>query len=467
MVINMSRRIAEAGKITLTETQQNAGQGGKLIFTTYEGRQAALLVQENRLMAAQFLPCEQSKVGAVYLCKVKNAVKNLDAYFVEIGGDEREICFLSKRDAAFPFLLNRPYDGRILEGDEFPVQVTRDAQKTKQTSVTTLISLSNDYFVLNIGERRLSYSRQLSERERELLEGALSERERELFGDTLTESSPNKKLSSKPSSPHTSPSGESGEPSFGIVVRTRAAELLNNADSTAITDALQELVERFHTLFQTAAHRTCFSCLLEAPAPWEAALEQLASPDEYEELLTDDESLFQRLQASGRVPPDKRIRYYDERQSAQLSLSQLYGLRSKLEDALSRRVWLKCGGYLIIEPTEALTVIDVNSGKYESCKAVEETYYRINREAAAEIAVQLRLRNLSGIIVVDFINMKERAHQKELLTYLKDLVRGDRQKTTVVDMTPLGLVELTRKKGSKPLREQLGKENYASEIKGF
>lgn len=436
----MSRRIAESGKITLTETQRNARQGGKLLFTTYEGRQTALLVQENRLKAARFFPREQSKVGAIYLCKVKNAVKNLDAYFVEIGGDEREICFLSKKDAACPFLLNRPYDGRILEGDEFPVQVTRDAQKTKQASVTTLISLSNDYFVLSAGEEHLGYSHQLSDKERDDLQERLM--------GTLTQMRENL-------------------PPVGIVVRTRAAELLNTDDITAISTALQELAERFHTLFQTAAHRTCFSCLLEAPAPWEAALEQIVYPDEYEEILTDDKSLFQKLQTSGRVPPDKHIRYYDEQQSAQLSLSQLYGLKGKIEDALSRRVWLKSGGYLVIEPTEALTVIDVNSGKCESGKEVQETYYRINREAAAEIAIQLRLRNLSGMIVVDFINMKERARQKELLAYLRELVKEDKQKTTVVDMTPLGLVEITRKKGNKPLREQLGEEKYASEIKGF
>ena len=125
-----------------------------------------------------------------------------------------------------------------------------------------------------------------------------------------------------------------------------------------------------------------------------------------------------------------------------------------METALASRVWLKSGGYLIIEPTEALTVIDVNTGKYEAGKDPQETYRRINLEAAEEVAIQLVLRNLSGIIIVDFINMQSASYNRELLNHLKALVQKDKVQTHVVDMTPLGLVEITRKKISKPLREQ-------------
>ena len=137
-----------------------------------------------------------------------------------------------------------------------------------------------------------------------------------------------------------------------------------------------------------------------------------------------------------------------------MPLSVLYSVESKLETALASRVWLKSGGYLIIEPTEALTVIDVNTGKYEAGKDPQETYRRINLEAAEEVAIQLVLRNLSGIIIVDFINMQSASYNRELLNHLKALVQKDKVQTHVVDMTPLGLVEITRKKISKPLREQ-------------
>ena len=142
-------------------------------------------------------------------------------------------------------------------------------------------------------------------------------------------------------------------------------------------------------------------------------------------------------------------------QDSMLSLSALYGIEGKLKPALETRIWLKSGGYLVIEPTEALTVIDVNSGKCEDGKNPEDTYRSINLEAAEEVAFQLRLRNLSGIIIVDFINMQSPGDNAQLLYVLKSLVKRDKVKTTVVDMTPLGLVEITRKKISKPLREQL------------
>ena len=148
---------------------------------------------------------------------------------------------------------------------------------------------------------------------------------------------------------------------------------------------------------------------------------------------------------------DVVVRLYQDKV---LPLSVLYSVESKLETALASRVWLKSGGYLIIEPTEALTVIDVNTGKYEAGKDPQETYRRINLEAAEEVAIQLVLRNLSGIIIVDFINMQSASYNRELLNHLKALVQKDKVQTHVVDMTPLGLVEITRKKISKPLREQ-------------
>ena len=116
---------------------------------------------------------------------------------------------------------------------------------------------------------------------------------------------------------------------------------------------------------------------------------------------------------------------------------------------------MKSGAYLIIQPTEALTVVDVNTGKYDGHKKLRETFLRINLEAAQELARQLRLRNLSGIIVVDFIDMEDREDQKTLMDALERELKKDPVKTVLVDMTPLGLVELTRKKVRKTLKEQV------------
>ena len=138
-----------------------------------------------------------------------------------------------------------------------------------------------------------------------------------------------------------------------------------------------------------------------------------------------------------------------------LSLSSLYSLERRIQEALQERVWMKSGGYLVIQPTEALTVIDVNSGKSVAKKQAEEHHLKINLEAAQEIAHQLRLRNLSGIIIVDFIDMKSGSYQEMLMQALRNAVRTDSVPVQVVGMTRLNLVEITRKKIKKPLAEQV------------
>ena len=120
---------------------------------------------------------------------------------------------------------------------------------------------------------------------------------------------------------------------------------------------------------------------------------------------------------------------------------------------------MKSGAYLVIQPTEAMTVIDVNTGKCTAKKDQQETFLKINKEAAAEIARQLRIRNISGIIVVDFINLEQENDRRELMQYLEDFLNRDPVKTTLVDMTRLGLVEITRKKVKKSLSEQLGQKS--------
>ncbi len=403
-------------------------ENGKLIFTRYKSRKCALLIQGTRLTAAQFFPDSSGKIDAVYIGKVRSISKNIAACFVEIA--DREICFLPMAEARMPILLNRVYDGRILQGDELLVQVIRDAQKSKQASVTAHISLANEAFAVSIGSDRTGYSGKLSKEQKEQVSQLLE-----------TEGILQKgKLSMAINTP--SPL------SFVLVIRTYAAF----CNEQELLDAYNNLAADFCTLLQTASHRTCFSCLREPSAPWQTVFDRLVYPYEYQEIVTDDKLLYRQL-----IPylaaklPDKPLRLYED---TDFDLAKLYSLDSKMETALNARVWLKSGAYLVIEPTEALTVIDVNSGKYEAKGRTTEYFYQVNREAAEEIALQLRLRNISGIIVVDFINMNSSKMEQELLEYLRTLVRRDKQKTLVVDITPLGLVEITRRRECKPLAEQ-------------
>ena len=149
---------------------------------------------------------------------------------------------------------------------------------------------------------------------------------------------------------------------------------------------------------------------------------------------------------------DKVLLYEDD----SYPLIKMLGLETKLSRVLSEKVWLKSGGSLVIQPTEALTAIDVNTERAIAGKRnPETTFFKVNLEAAEEICRQLQARNLSGIIIVDFIDMKKEEHRKELLSYMRGLLREDPVKAVLVDMTPLGLVEITRMKRVKPLHELL------------
>lgn len=409
---------------------------GKLLILKYtfkNGTQKllSLLVQNNRLLHVQAE--SGSDIGSIYIGKVKNIASNIGACFVELAPGKT--CFLpltEAEDKHSTLLLNRDWDGGIRPGDELLVQVTREAIKTKLPSVTTKVSFSGKYVVLSAGQRHLGISGKIKEgRKRELLEL--------LQSNGLVDE---KKICN---------TNEIMGISYGFVVRTNAATL---SDDQYLVQEWRALEEKWKTLLSHAKSRTCYSCLYQEMPTYIKNLRDIYDTS-YDEILTDQLDIYEKLQEyfqQNSLPEHACLRFYNDEQ---ISLSSLYGIPSKLEIALGNRVWLKSGGYLVIEPTEALTVIDVNSGKYESRRETSESSaYKINLEAAREIACQLRLRNLSGIILVDFINMKKNDNSA-LMRYLKELCSQDSVPTEVVDMTPLGLVEITRKKINKTLKEQL------------
>ena len=183
----------------------------------------------------------------------------------------------------------------------------------------------------------------------------------------------------------------------------------------------------------------------------------LGFPNDYiDEIITDDDNIYDTICAY--LPENERMKvrlYKDE----MLELYKLYDVKKQLEQASAQKVWLKCGGYIIIEQTEALTSIDVNSGKCISKKsgeaAKEDTVYKVNSEAANEIARQIKLRNLSGIIIIDFINMKSEDNTQKLMSGLRHLFKNDKVTTTLIDITKLGLVEVTRKREGVTLLQAL------------
>ena len=254
---------------------------------------------------------------------------------------------------------------------------------------------------------------------------------------------------------------------YGVIVRTNATE----ASDETILEELQMLEERYLKLVETAAHQTCYSLLYEEQAACLKHVKDLRT-EQLAEIITDDRDIFEELcqmhhiektalmtSGSVSVPVNEvltkdnlKLCYYKDEA---VSLASLYSVKANLENALRERVWLKSGAYLIIQPTEALTVVDVNTGKNIAKKDAQENFLRVNKEAAIEIARQLRLRNISGIVVVDFINLEKKGAEEELMSVFRAELKKDPIPTQLIDMTKLGLVEVTRKKVKKSLREVL------------
>jgi ribonuclease G len=425
----------------------------KLLFVEYKQKLVGLLIQDGRVTAVAVRPLMDEsapKIGAVYIGKVKQVLQNIGACFVDIG--DKEDCFLSFSNLHSPLLTNRNYTGSILQGDELVVQVSGDPVKQKQRTVTAKVTLQGRYFILSTDAPRLNFSSKIPKAARRLILEHLEEKG--IVDDSHT-------LIQKQRS-----NCDDGDVTFGLIVRTLLGSILESSDPAVWHEVWSEYDTLYHelvTICTQYSHRTVFSCLKEAPDLFESILEQIGN-EEIDEIITDIPSLYQqmtkKLQASV-LTKQIKVRLYPPEET--ISLSKLYSIETKIRELLHPKVWLKSGAYLLIEPTEALTVIDVNTGKaiHTATKAatkVDKNILQINLEAAEEIAIQLRARNISGIVIIDFISMRDKEFEKQLLGHLRGAVKKDPTKVNVMDITSLGLVELTRKRSESPLKEQLSIE---------
>lgn len=388
----------------------------RIITYIRDGVLADALYEDGHMMELSLISKEKESIlGNIYIGKVKNIVKNIQAAFVEI--EPGLLCYLPLEDVKHPVYLHPKAKQTLVQGDELLVQVSREAVKTKAPSVTTKFSLTGKYLVLTHGNETIGFSGKLDNAEKSRLKAWTA-------GLNLPEE-------------------------VGIIVRTNASGI----SEEELNREYQHLEEQYQYLRQQAIHRSLYSCVFRnRPAYLSSVLGSRS--ENLKEILTDDVEIYQEMGQFLReeMPGDEeKLHFYEDRM---LPLKALYRLEKGMSEALAERVWLKSGGYLVIEATEALTVIDVNTGKCIAGKDKQATIRKINQEAAQEIARQLRLRNLSGIILVDFVDMTEPSADEELLTMMQKLLKRDPLKASAVDMTALGLMELTRKKQKKTLKEQ-------------
>ncbi len=388
----------------------------RIITYIRDGVLADALYEDGRMMELSLISKEKESIlGNIYIGKVKNIVKNIQAAFVEI--EPGLLCYLPLEDVKHPVYLHPKAKQTLVQGDELLVQVSREAVKTKAPSVTTKFSLTGKYLVLTHGNETIGFSGKLDSAEKSRLK-------------TWT-------------------AGLKLPDEVGIIVRTNAS----GVSEEELSREYEHLEEQYAYLRQQAIHRSVYSCVLRnRPAYLSSVLGSRS--ENLKEILTDDTEIYKETEQFLRdeMPGDEaKLRLYEDRM---LPLKALYRMEKDMTEALAERVWLKSGGYLVIEATEALTVIDVNTGKCIAGKEKQATIRKINQEAAQEIARQLRLRNLSGIILVDFVDMTEPGADEELLAMMQKLLKRDPLKAAAVDMTALGLMELTRKKQKKTLKEQ-------------
>lgn len=379
----------------------------RVIITTYCEKRVSAYFQDKEMMDVL---CEDlthpSLLARVYIGKVTRVVQNIHAAFVDIG--EGVDCYLSLEDNPFIIRTNRTTDGPLVAGDEVLVQVEKDAIKTKPPTLSGGISFASDHMVLVMGKRGLGISRKLSKETKETMQGWFD-------------------LTDCP---------------YRLILRTSSAQV----EKDKLLAEYVDLAERAKAQIAQWMHRNCFCLLREAKPEYESFLERVL-PDGVDEVVTDFPEVFDAL--SGVFD---HVRLYED---VSFPLPKLYSFEKQFHQALDAKVWLKSGAYLVIQYTEALTIIDVNSGKNMNRIEKKEHLFRINKEAAKEIARQVRLRNLSGIILVDFVNIGDREKEEALTEILQADCSKDPDGVQVLGLTKLRLMEMTRKKVRRPLRNQI------------
>ena len=384
----------------------------QFVFTEWNKKKLGILFEDGKAMEIRCYEAD-SILGNVYRARVSNLSPNINAAFVDI--KKGESCYLSMDD----------YHGEKLKvGDLVTVQVVRDKIKTKRYAVTTDISLQGDYAVTTLFapvgvSSKITDSARKKELKTLMQNLLIAEQDAQFYlaEGNVAEIERIKKLT------------------LGGIIRTQA----EHAEDAAITREIEGQARLLYSIMKKSEYATQYTCLYHTEVEYIKDIRRMHALQDVE-IVTD---IPEVTEAISEIPL-----YTDE-----YTLTLRYSLASLLEKTLSKRAYLKSGAYLVIDPTEAMTVIDVNSGKSIKGKNAEEQFLKINIEAAKEIARQLRLRNISGIVMIDFINMKEESHNHELMKNLAEYVRIDPVRTTVVDMTKLGLVELTRQKGKRALHE--------------
>ena len=396
----------------------------RIISTKIKGRLVSALTDDFDIKEFKISESTDGEVsfniGDIVVGRVENIVKNINACFVEIFPGIQAYLPLTP-DMKIIYVNGKP-GGTPAIDDLILVQIAKLPTKAKSYSLTTDFTFIGKYAVLKPNLDKIHLSSKYRE------EADFTEIKSRFM-------SVGEKFAT--------------ETGAGGVIRKSA---LNLSDKE-LEDTLYDLYVKFVSIINRGKHGVKYERIFkEIPEHLSLIRDNC---EKIEKIMTDDEETYNEYKEYLKEFSEKDIKKLFFYKDEMMSLSALYSINTTLEKALSKRVWLKSGAYIVIEYTEALTIIDVNSGKAITGKSTNtETFMKINLEAAREIADQLRLRNLSGIIIVDFIEIPK-SRGKELINAMEDFLKEDSTKSNVADITKLGLMELTRRRTGKPIYEIL------------
>jgi ribonuclease G len=405
--------------------------GNKLIINSERLERRVALMEDGRLEEYSIeRESDRNIVSSIFKGRVKNIEHGLKAMFVDIGFEKN--AFLHFWDA-IPAALdsgveqvdrgNKKQQKRISAkdipsiypvGSDVLVQVTKGPISTKGPRITTNISLAGRYLVLMPYSDQSGISRKIEDpKERDRLRKILRELD--------------------------VPEG------MGVIVRTAG----ETQRARYFVRDLGLLVEQWRAIEAQVSEKGAPACVFREPDLIERTVRDFLT-DEMDAVICDDQAAVTRMQelvGSISRRSRSRIQYYNE----PTPIFERFAVQKQIDDAFHRQVWLPCGGYIVIDETEALIAIDVNTGRNKGAKDVEKTIFQTNMEAADEICRQLRLRNIGGLIIGDFIDMKSRRDQQAVFMRMKDRLKRDKAKTHVLPISQLGLMEMTRQRAQESL----------------
>ena len=403
--------------------------------TTYENR---IALMENGCLREFYIdrPTEKRQIGNIYLGKVVRVLPGIDAAFIEIGLERTGFLYVDEAvyaladcyyhlRRAFHSFPNMPVDfphgltiDKILqEGQEILVQIAKEPIGSKGARLTCNITLPCRNLVYMPLTDHIGISRKIED-----------EATRQLLRDKIEELRP---------------------PGAGFIMRTVAENTCNEeleADMEFLLSLWDEVLAKSKKARAPEHIYKDLDIILRTVRDF--------FTDDINELVIDNREVYEQLlsYAKSFTPHlQSKVTFYE----GEVPLFESYGIETDISSALDKKVWLRSGGYIVIEPTEALTVIDVNTGRYVNASDLSATIFRTNMEAVHEIARQLRLRNIGGIIIIDFIDMEDEAQREELGRAFEEAMKEDKSKINILKLSEFGLVQMTRKRLSESITQMM------------